>query len=72
MVSASLYGSAVKHLPAMQEMQEIYEALGRSLSQEAPLEGETAAHSSTLAWKIPWTELPGRLQPRGPQRVGRN
>ena len=35
-----------------------------------PLEKEMATHSSTLAWKIPWTEEPGRLQSMGSQRVG--
>ena len=35
-----------------------------------PLEKEMTAHSSTLAWKIPWTEEPGRLQSMGSQRVG--
>ena len=46
----------VKNLPAMQEM------WVRSLDQEDPLEKEMATHSSTLAWKIPWTEEPGGLQ----------
>ena len=41
-----------------------------SLGQEDPLEKEMATHSSTLAWKIPWTEDPGRLQSTGSQRVG--
>ena len=41
----------------------------RSLGQEDPLEKEIATHSSTLAWKIPWTEVPGRLQSMGSQRV---
>ena len=41
-----------------------------SLGQEDPLEQEMATHSSTLAWKIPWTEEPGRLQSMGLQRVG--
>ena len=41
----------------------------RSLSWEDPLEKEMATHSSTLAWKIPWTEEPGRLQSMGLQRV---
>ena len=41
----------------------------RSLGQEDPLEKEMATHSSILAWKIPWTEELGRLQPMGPQRV---
>jgi len=42
---------------------------GRSLGQEDPLEKEMAIHSSTIAWKIPWTEEPGRLQSMGSQRV---
>ena len=42
----------------------------RSLGREDPLEKEMATHSSTLAWKIPWTEEPGRLQPMGAHRVG--
>ena len=54
----------VKRLPAMQESQV------RSLGREGPLEKEIATHSSTLAWKIPWTEEPGRLQSLGLQRVG--
>ena len=41
-----------------------------SLGQEDPLEKEMAIHSSTIAWKIPWTEEPGRLQSMGLQRVG--
>ena len=47
----------VKNLPAMQETQV------RSLSQEDPLEKEMATYSSTLAWRIPWTEEPGGLSP---------
>ena len=42
---------------------------GSILSQEDPLEKEMATHSSTLTWKIPWTEEPGRLQSMGSQRV---
>ena len=42
----------------------------RSLGQEDPLEKEMATHSSTLAWKIPRTEEPGRLQSMGSQRMG--
>ena len=42
----------------------------QSLGQEDPLEKEMATHSSTLAWKIPWMEKPGRLQSMGLQRVG--
>ena len=49
----------VKCLPAMQETEV------RSLGQEDPLEKEMAAHSSTLAWKIPWMEEPGGLQSLG-------
>ena len=41
-----------------------------SLIQEDPLEKEMAMHSSILAWEIPWTEEPGRLQSTGSQRVG--
>ena len=54
----------VKRLPAMRETQV------RSLGQEDPLEKEMATHSSTLAWRIPWTEEPGRLQSMESQRVG--
>ena len=54
----------VKRLPEMQE------TWIRSLGQEDPLEKGMATHSSTLAWKIPWTEKPGGLQSMGPQRVG--
>ena len=46
----------MKNLPAMQEIRV------QSLGLEDPLEGELAAHSSILAWGIPWTEEPGRLQ----------
>ena len=42
----------------------------RSLGLEDPLEKEMATYSSILAWKIPWTEEPGRLQSMGSQRVG--
>ena len=54
----------VKPLPTMQETQVL------SLGQEDPLGKEMATHSSTLAWKIPWMEEPGGLQPMGSQRVG--
>ena len=57
-------GSAVKNLPAKQEM------LVQSLGQEDPLEEGVATHSSILAWRIPWTEEPSRLQSMGSQRVG--
>ena len=49
----------VKRLPTM------WETWVGSLGREDPLEKEMATHSSTLAWKIPWTEEPGRLQSMG-------
>ena len=60
---ASLVAQMVKHLPAMQE------TWVRSLGWEDPLEKEMATHFSTLAWKSPWTEEPGRLQSKGSKRV---
>ena len=56
----------VKRLPTIQETQV------QSLRQEDLLEKEMATHSSTLAWKIPWTEESGRLQSMESQRVGHN
>ena len=53
-------------------MQEMQETWVRSLGQEDPLEEEMATHSTVLAWKIPWIEEPGGLQPMGSQRVGRD
>ena len=53
----------VKNLPAIQEI------WVQSQGQEDPLGKETATHSSILAWRIPWTEEPGGLQPMGSQRV---
>ena len=50
----------------------IWETRVRALGQEDPLEKEMAIHSSTIAWKIPWTEESGRLQSMGSQRVGNN
>ena len=47
----------------------MWETCVRSLGREDPLEKEMAIHSSNIAWKIPWTEEPGRLQPMGSQRV---
>ena len=60
---AFLVAQMVKHLPAMRE------TWVRSLGWEDPLEKAMATHSSTLAWKIPWTEEPGRLQSMESQRV---
>ena len=59
----SLVAQTVKCLPAM------WETLVLSLGREDPLEKEMATLSSTLAWKIPWTEDPGRLQSMGSQGV---
>ena len=53
----------VKHLPAM------WETRVQFPGREDPLEKEMASHSSTLAWKIPWKEEPGKLQSMGLQRV---
>ena len=63
-IGASLVAQMVKRLPAMQETRV------RFLGWEDPLEKEMAIPSSTLAWKIPWTEEPDRLQFMGSQRVG--
>ena len=64
LIRASLVAQMVKRLLTMRETQV------QSLGQEDPLEKEMATHSSTLAWKIPWTEKPGRLHSMGSQRVG--
>ena len=56
----------VKNLPAMQE------TWVRSLGQEDPLKDGMATYSSILAWRILWTEEPGRLQSMGLQRIGRD
>ena len=54
----------VKRVPAL------WETLVRSLGQEDPLEKEMVTHSNSLAWKILWMEVPGRLQSMGLQGVG--
>ena len=61
---ASLVAQVVKRLPAMRETRVWF------LGREDPLEQEMAIHYSTLAWKIPWTEEPDRLQSMGSQSVG--
>ena len=58
--------SVVRNSSAMQEM------WVRSLGWEDPLGKGKATHSSILAWRIPWTDEPGRLQSRGSQRVGQD
>ena len=50
-------------------MQKMHEMWIQSLGQEDPLEEEMATYSSIPAWEIPWTEEPGRLQSKGPQKV---
>ena len=60
----SLVAQRLKRLPAMQETRV------QSLGREDALEKEMVTHSSILAWRIPWTEKPGRLQSTGLQRVG--
>ena len=58
-MTLSLVAQTVKPLPTIRETGV------QSLGQEDPLEKEMATHSSILAWKIPWTEEPGRLQSMG-------
>ena len=60
----SLVAQMVKGLSTMLETWVLY------LGWEDPLEKEMAIHSNTIAWKIPWTEKPGRLQSMGSQKVG--
>ena len=60
----SLMAQMVKRLSTMRE------TWVQSLGREDPMEKKMAIHSSTIAWKIPWTEEPGRLQSMGSQRVG--
>ena len=60
---ASLMAQMVKNLPAM------WETWVQSLGREDPLKEGTSTHSSILAWRIPWTEEPDRLQSMQLQRV---
>ena len=62
-VGTSLVAQRLKSLPAM------WETRVQSLGREDPLEKEMAVHSSILAWRIPWTEKPSKLQSTGLQRV---
>ena len=59
----------IKNLPAMQEMQETWVLF---LGREDPLEEGMATFSCILAWRMPWTEEPGKLQSMGSQRVGQD
>ena len=61
---ASLVPQRLKRLPS------VWETGVRSLGWEDPLEKEMVTHSGILAWRIPWTEEPGRLQSTGSQRIG--
>ena len=61
-----LSGSVIENLPAIQEMQKTWV---QSLSKEDPLEEGMATHSSILAWRIPWAEETGALQPMGLHKV---
>ena len=61
---ASLVSQTVKNPPAIQETRVQF------LGQEDPLENGMAAHSSILAWRIPWIEEPGGVQSMGLQRIG--
>ena len=64
-------GSVVKNVSCL-PMQETQENVGSVPGGEDPLEEKMATHSSILAWRIPWTEEPGRLQSMGSQRVKHN
>ena len=63
MTWASLIAQLVKNLPAVQE------TWVQFLGREDPLEKEVVTHSTILAWRIPWTEEPGRLQSMGSQEL---
>ena len=63
---SSLVAQRLKCLPPMQETRV------QPLGWEDPLEKEMVTHSSILAWRIPWREMPGRLQSTGSQRVGQD
>ena len=66
MYRASLVAQTVRNLPSMQEIQV------QSLDQVDPLEKEMPTHSSTLAWEISWTEVPGGQQSMGLRRIRHN
>ena len=66
LLRASLVAQRINHLPAVQKTRV------QSLGREDPLEEEMATHSRILAWEIPWTEEPGRLQSMGSQRIRHN
>ena len=63
MVTSFLIAQSVKNPPAMRD------TWVRFLGREDPLEKKMATHSSILAWRLPWTEEPGRLQSMGSQET---
>ena len=67
-----LYGPALTVAQMVKNLSATQETWVQSLGQEDPLEKGMATHSSILAWRIPWTEEPGRLQSTGSQRVERD
>ena len=69
-IKASRVAQLVKNPLAIQETTCNSGDMGQSLGQEDPLGKEVATHSSILAWEIPWTEEPGRLQSMGLQELG--
>ena len=83
-MSFEIYTRTVEHCSAMERKEQLIhwtsqeaqmvksplvETRVQSLGQEDPLEKEMATHSSILAWRVPWTEEPGRLQSIGLQRI---
>ena len=67
--TATTHTSMILVAQAVNSLSPVQETRVRSLGWEDPLEKEMAAQFSILAWKIPWTETPGRLQSTGSQRV---
>ena len=70
MTGASLVAQLVKIHVQCRRLPAAQETWARSLGPEDPLEKEMATHAGILAWRIPWTEEPGRLQSMESQRVG--
>ena len=68
--SSLLYSKMTPLAQTVKRLSTMWETQVRALGWEDTLEKEMATHSSTLAWKIPWTEEPGGLQSMGSKRVG--
>ena len=66
----SVHSPTVPDFQRLKRLPPMWETQVQSLGREDPLEKEMVTHSSILAWRIPWTEKPGRLQSMGSQRVG--